>query len=37
MIMMQMICTKTCTAATATTDCPNPPTDGQCNNNGYCK
>jgi hypothetical protein len=32
--MMQLICTKTCTTAA---DCPNPPTAGQCNNNGYCK
>jgi hypothetical protein len=34
MIMMQMICTKTCTTAA---DCPDPPTDGTCNGNGYCK
>ncbi len=29
-------CTKSCTVATQTTDCP-PPSDGTCNNNGYCK
>jgi len=33
-IMMSMICTKTCGSGS---DCPNPPTDGTCNNNGYCK
>jgi hypothetical protein len=32
--MMMMICTKTCASGA---DCPNPPTDGQCNGNGYCK
>jgi hypothetical protein len=31
-----MICTKTCTKPTAATDCPNPPTTGACNTNGYC-
>lgn len=29
-------CTKPCTTATAATDCP-APSDGTCNNNGYCK
>jgi hypothetical protein len=29
-------CTKTCTPATAATDCP-APADGTCNNNGECK
>jgi hypothetical protein len=37
MIMMVLSCTKTCTVATETADCPNPPTSGTCNNNGYCK
>lgn len=29
-------CTKTCTVATQTTDCP-APSDGTCTPNGYCK
>jgi len=29
-------CTKPCTVATQTTDCP-APSDGTCNANGYCK
>ena len=29
-------CTKSCTVATQATDCPTP-SDGTCNNNGYCK
>ena len=29
-------CTKACTVATQTTDCP-APSDGTCTNNGYCK
>jgi hypothetical protein len=34
---MQSFCTMPCTAATAATDCPNPPTSGTCNMMGYCK
>ncbi len=30
-------CTKPCTVATQTTDCPSPPSAGTCTNNGYCK
>ena len=30
-------CSMHCTAATAAQDCPNPPTSGTCNNQGYCK
>jgi hypothetical protein len=30
-------CSKSCTVATQATDCPAPPSDGTCNNNGYCK
>jgi hypothetical protein len=30
-------CSMRCTAASAATDCPNPPTAGTCNNQGYCK
>jgi hypothetical protein len=29
-------CSKPCTVATQTSDCP-APSDGTCNNNGYCK
>ena len=31
------LCTKPCTVATQATDCANPPSTGQCTNNGYCK
>jgi hypothetical protein len=34
---MMSFCTMPCTAATAATDCPNPPTSGTCNMMGYCK
>jgi len=34
---MMSFCTMACTAATAATDCPNPPTSGTCNMMGYCK
>ena len=30
-------CSMHCTTATATTDCPNPPTTGMCNMQGFCK
>ena len=30
-------CSIKCTPATAATDCPSPPTSGECNNKGYCK
>ena len=30
-------CTQPCTVATQATDCPNPPSQGVCTNNGYCK
>jgi hypothetical protein len=30
-------CSFRCTQATVATDCPKPPTDGTCNNQGYCK
>jgi len=30
-------CTKTCTAATQANDCPNPPSQGTCNMQGYCR
>ena len=30
-------CSKACTVATQTADCPAPPSDGTCTNNGYCK
>jgi hypothetical protein len=30
-------CTKSCTLATQTTDCPNPPSMGMCNNQGVCR
>lgn len=33
----QTFCSIRCTAATAAADCPKPPTDGTCNNQGYCK
>jgi hypothetical protein len=32
-----MRCTKPCTVATQTADCPAPPSAGTCTNNGYCK
>jgi len=33
----QHFCTFHCMAATAATDCPKPPTTGECNNQGYCR
>ncbi len=33
----QKFCSFRCTVATAATDCPKPPTDGNCNNQGYCR
>jgi hypothetical protein len=30
-------CTMPCTPATASTDCPSPPTSGICNMKGYCR
>lgn len=36
-MMSVMICTKACTVATQTADCPNPPSAGTCTNNGYCR
>ncbi len=36
-MMSEMLCTKSCTVATQTTDCPNPPTAGTCTPNNYCK
>jgi hypothetical protein len=30
-------CSLHCAAATQATDCPNPPTSGVCNMQGYCK
>jgi hypothetical protein len=30
-------CSMHCTMATAATDCPNPPTSGTCNMQGFCK
>jgi hypothetical protein len=37
--VMQTIlrCTQPCTVATQATDCPSPPSAGQCTNMGYCK
>jgi hypothetical protein len=32
-----MLCTKACTAATAATDCPNPPSAGTCTPKNYCR
>lgn len=34
---MKSFCSFHCTQATASTDCPVPPTTGACNNQGYCK
>jgi hypothetical protein len=31
------LCTKPCTTATQTADCPNPPSTGMCTPNLYCK
>ncbi|MBK6697286.1 MAG: hypothetical protein IPG50_34620 [Myxococcales bacterium] len=33
----QAFCSLKCTMATQATDCPTPPTTGQCNNQGYCR
>lgn len=33
----QSFCSLKCTMATQATDCPVPPTTGQCNNQGYCR
>jgi hypothetical protein len=30
-------CTKSCTVATQANDCPNPPSQGTCNNQGFCR
>jgi hypothetical protein len=32
-----MLCTKSCTAATQATDCPNPPSAGTCTPKMYCR
>ena len=34
---MRSYCSLHCSAATATTDCPVPPTTGMCNMQGFCK
>ncbi len=34
---MGSYCSMHCTAGTAATDCPNPPTSGMCNGMGFCK
>jgi hypothetical protein len=33
----QSYCSIKCTVASQATDCPKPPTTGECNNQGYCK
>ncbi len=33
----QSYCSIKCTVASQATDCPKPPTSGECNNQGYCK
>lgn len=37
MMMTVMKCTKMCTTATQATDCPNPPSQGTCTNQNYCR